>query len=820
MGRRPWWTWQSSVRKTNCVKLKQNMPRKKKEEVPKADANEDDNEESADDEEDMNDKSKRSTRGAGRNDGKWRKLVAAMMPSSSEDEDPEVCPICEEKNDPSQPQDKKNRMIGCDGCDKWYHWSCVGIDQYNKPGKNDDWFCRRCGTKKTESGEWKPENSELNSLDVLPMRETSRSGIPGGISPSPVRTLAQKKAYDSSPLEGVKKKRGRQPGTKMPKKTNTGETSTSLSQNAQDLKNVSKLSGASTPPSRTSTPDSVNSSKKKNMMRESWVTGGTVVHKPAIMKLPPGISVGKSTDEEEDRSKNVFPKSLSGLGGITVAPASPNTEKSENEVRQNLESRYSNISMTVSRDGPKTGIPKLPASISIQKERDPSPQTNSSLKLPPGISVSRDDVSSKLPPGISIEKESSHSPCLPPGVSIHKNVEEPQRRLPPGISIQKQIEERRPNLPPGIQISKAKEEAEKRAQSSGPESDGENMDDQKLLSSESERSLTPEQILKNKDSKEDNNKRGNKQSSKENTSQKNKIKTPATIESSDSEVEEKGPGRRGTRDKSEQYARIRATLREDSLSDEEQFGDRIPYRKKGWKPLKSDTPQTSMPSVENSNSEGSITSTSKFGKEEKIETAGKEDKTEKPKKNTKYSSSEEDEDEKVKQKRLELLEKEKMKIEGKKSSGKKKDRKDKEKAEDLALIDDLLGEKADSTHGNVNKEMDELSDEIDDEINDDIMEMEQALVKPGRGRKRKSIDSDASEVSEKNTKKGRRKKDEPSIDLRVVNDDSEEEPLSSKGRKSRRRSSKNDGPLETLSSKEKTVLSSPVRNKPTAVVEP
>ena len=27
-----------------------------------------------------------------------------MMPSSSEDEDPEVCPICEEKNDPTQPQ--------------------------------------------------------------------------------------------------------------------------------------------------------------------------------------------------------------------------------------------------------------------------------------------------------------------------------------------------------------------------------------------------------------------------------------------------------------------------------------------------------------------------------------------------------------------------------------------------------------------------------------------------------------------------------------------------------------------------------------------
>eukprot|EP00091_Calanus_sinicus_P024082 TRINITY_DN8443_c0_g1_i1.p1 TRINITY_DN8443_c0_g1~~TRINITY_DN8443_c0_g1_i1.p1 ORF type:complete len:213 (+),score=29.01 TRINITY_DN8443_c0_g1_i1:581-1219(+) len=195
-------------------------------------------------------------------------------------------------------------------------------------------------------------------------------------------------------------------------------------------------------------------------MRESWVTGGTVVHKPSIMKLPPGISVGKST-EEEDQGKKAFSKSISGLGSITLAPASPGLEKSEGEsVRQNLESRYSNISMTVNRevnrDGPKTGIPKLPSSITIQKERESSPQSNNSMKLPPGITLSRDDVSSKLPPGISIQKESSPSPRLPPGISLHKNVEENQRRLPPGISIQKQVEEKRPNLPRAFKFQKPK----------------------------------------------------------------------------------------------------------------------------------------------------------------------------------------------------------------------------------------------------------------------------------------------------------------------------------------------------------------------------
>merc|ERR1712013_883843 len=128
----------------------------------------------------------------------------------------------------------------------------------------------------------------------------------------------------------------------------------------------------------------------------------------------------------------------------------------------------------------------------------------------------------------------------------------------------------------------------------------------------------------------------------------------------------------------------------------------------------------------------------------------------------------EEEDEKVKQKRLELLEKEKMKIEGKKSSGKRREKKEKDKGEEHTSIDELLDDKEDMNKKNVNNEMDELSDEIGDEINDD----------------------------------------------------SDEEPLSQKGRKSRRRSTKSDAPPEIPSSKDKKVLSSPVRNKPTAVVEP
>ncbi|KAH8384928.1 hypothetical protein KR200_007914, partial [Drosophila serrata] len=50
-----------------------------------------------------------------------------------------ICPSCGKVDDGSA-------MIGCDGCDAWYHWICVGITI--APKDNDDWFCRVCITKK------------------------------------------------------------------------------------------------------------------------------------------------------------------------------------------------------------------------------------------------------------------------------------------------------------------------------------------------------------------------------------------------------------------------------------------------------------------------------------------------------------------------------------------------------------------------------------------------------------------------------------------------------------------------------------------------
>jgi len=36
-------------------------------------------------------------------------------------------------------------MIGCDKCDDWYHWLCVGIT--SEPAENTDWYCPRCVLK-------------------------------------------------------------------------------------------------------------------------------------------------------------------------------------------------------------------------------------------------------------------------------------------------------------------------------------------------------------------------------------------------------------------------------------------------------------------------------------------------------------------------------------------------------------------------------------------------------------------------------------------------------------------------------------------------
>ncbi|KAH9383290.1 hypothetical protein HPB48_024410 [Haemaphysalis longicornis] len=50
-----------------------------------------------------------------------------------------ICPACAKPDDGSP-------MIGCDECDDWYHWVCVGI--VVPPKEEESWFCNRCIAKR------------------------------------------------------------------------------------------------------------------------------------------------------------------------------------------------------------------------------------------------------------------------------------------------------------------------------------------------------------------------------------------------------------------------------------------------------------------------------------------------------------------------------------------------------------------------------------------------------------------------------------------------------------------------------------------------
>ncbi|XP_043279362.1 transcription initiation factor TFIID subunit 3 isoform X2 [Venturia canescens] len=52
-----------------------------------------------------------------------------------------ICPACGNQDDGSP-------MIGCDDCDAWYHWVCVGVQV--PPADHEDWYCRNCIAKKEE----------------------------------------------------------------------------------------------------------------------------------------------------------------------------------------------------------------------------------------------------------------------------------------------------------------------------------------------------------------------------------------------------------------------------------------------------------------------------------------------------------------------------------------------------------------------------------------------------------------------------------------------------------------------------------------------
>ena len=53
------------------------------------------------------------------------------------------CSVCNTKK-------LNDNWICCDACQNWFHYSCVGVNQFNMPKEDESWFCSSC--KRTQSG--------------------------------------------------------------------------------------------------------------------------------------------------------------------------------------------------------------------------------------------------------------------------------------------------------------------------------------------------------------------------------------------------------------------------------------------------------------------------------------------------------------------------------------------------------------------------------------------------------------------------------------------------------------------------------------------
>ncbi len=47
-------------------------------------------------------------------------------------------------------KDSNVLMIGCDGCDEWYHPDCINLSgaELEKAKQSDKWFCVKCKNKR------------------------------------------------------------------------------------------------------------------------------------------------------------------------------------------------------------------------------------------------------------------------------------------------------------------------------------------------------------------------------------------------------------------------------------------------------------------------------------------------------------------------------------------------------------------------------------------------------------------------------------------------------------------------------------------------
>uniref|UniRef100_A0A915E6H0 PHD-type domain-containing protein n=1 Tax=Ditylenchus dipsaci TaxID=166011 RepID=A0A915E6H0_9BILA len=67
-----------------------------------------------------------------------------------------ICPVCSVAY-----VDGASDMVGCDGCNEWFHWHCVGI--LIAPPENKQWYCPSCSKKRKKMGELPAPKKKSNT---------------------------------------------------------------------------------------------------------------------------------------------------------------------------------------------------------------------------------------------------------------------------------------------------------------------------------------------------------------------------------------------------------------------------------------------------------------------------------------------------------------------------------------------------------------------------------------------------------------------------------------------------------------------------------
>lgn len=100
-----------------------------------------------------------------------------------------ICPSC------NKPEDTLP-MIGCDSCDDWYHWHCIGITK--EPPKNQNWYCHKCGTGQSDPVNSQESNESITKIIENPERKPKIEQLPDKINKTKIFNRAPE-GPDSTP---------------------------------------------------------------------------------------------------------------------------------------------------------------------------------------------------------------------------------------------------------------------------------------------------------------------------------------------------------------------------------------------------------------------------------------------------------------------------------------------------------------------------------------------------------------------------------------------------------------------------------------------